>query len=570
MASNVSRAGGNPLHLRKLQSTQQRPSVLLCRCEASFENLYDNNRRHRDRQLDSQENEKHRRLGPYDYSDSYIDRNGFYIVEGVRVLPSRNVKCRGRKGMNNRVKNDIDTTADQKQSDESEITARSKPAKTNTKFMESHQRQSRKPVSSGMRETNENEIAQVIPKRSGKGTHRRAISGKTFKVTETEKNNGKRYRSRNGKGNKNGKGAANHNGKASGKGKQVTGKAGGKSSGKGKGTRSCRDRPFSLNCLPRIAPCDSGDDDDDTAPTAFPTALIENTPTTAPNSLIIETPSLFPDNDMPTSAPMLLIQPTTAATNNPSATPVIILPPVTTDVPSFRSSTRPSFFPSNAPSLAACQECADSNSCFSTSCEAITNATVVAVTNKTVSCIYTPIITCATGLSCDPSNGSCRNQSDLRPCVAVIDESSLGYSYIDKRWNDFRNAYPDRPFCLLQPINSGFVDPLTNNDLYLPPTFLNDTKAAHFNITREDGFEVIPNPPLADWFDICDIDVYAATGVEFVGLFVDTSGSLTAAAVAQMLGNFTSRLNQTGLAYKSLFNTYEDWILPFLTDLSTL
>lgn len=53
----------------------------MCRCEAEFENFYDR-RRLREvlpRVLHST---------PYDYSDAYVDEDGYSIVEGVRVLPS--------------------------------------------------------------------------------------------------------------------------------------------------------------------------------------------------------------------------------------------------------------------------------------------------------------------------------------------------------------------------------------------------------------------------------------------------------------------------------------------------
>jgi hypothetical protein len=104
--------------------------------------------------------------------------------------------------------------------------------------------------------------------------------------------------------------------------------------------------------------------------------------------------------------------------------------------------------------------------------------------------------------------------------------------------------------------------------IQLPPLFLNDTNAKQFNITREDTpAPIIPRPPLADWFDLCGIGAY---GISFVGLYIDTSGSMTEATVKNMTATFIQKLNQSGLAYKTLFNGNEDWILPFLTDLSTL
>jgi hypothetical protein len=231
-----------------------------------------------------------------------------------------------------------------------------------------------------------------------------------------------------------------------------------------------------------------------------------------------------------------------------SAVPAPIAP---TETPSTR--------PSSAPSPAACLGCKPSNACFTTSCK---------FTGK---CIYTPVKTCPAGQSCDPKTGNCLSQNYLRPCIGVIDESSQTTSYVDAMWTEFRATYPDRPFCLLQPISSDWGDSSDGYGLYLPPSFLNDTSARHYNIIREDTpTPIIPSSPLPDWFDLCDIDVYAATGISFVGLYIDTSSSMTEETVANMSSNFIQKLNQSGLAYKTLLNPSEDWILPFLTDLSTL
>jgi hypothetical protein len=58
----------------------------LCRCTAYFEHFYDRRRRH---------NRNSRDLNNYvyDYSDYYIDNDGYYIVEGVRVLPDDDPAC---------------------------------------------------------------------------------------------------------------------------------------------------------------------------------------------------------------------------------------------------------------------------------------------------------------------------------------------------------------------------------------------------------------------------------------------------------------------------------------------
>ena len=72
------------------------PSALaqteLCRCTAKFEHFYDDRRRalreQQDRTLLFQ-------TKAYDYSDYYIDDDGYYIVEGVRVLPDDDPACSG-------------------------------------------------------------------------------------------------------------------------------------------------------------------------------------------------------------------------------------------------------------------------------------------------------------------------------------------------------------------------------------------------------------------------------------------------------------------------------------------
>jgi hypothetical protein len=259
-----------------------------------------------------------------------------------------------------------------------------------------------------------------------------------------------------------------------------------------------------------------------------------------------------------TAAPIALVVPAPKAPLS-SAVPASKAPLASGNQAPGTSTEMPSTRPSSAPSPAACLGCTPSNACFATSCK---------FTGK---CVYTPVKSCPAGQSCDPRTGNCLSQNDLRPCLGVIDESSQANSYVDAKWTEFRATYPGRPFCLLQPISSDWGDSSDGYGLYLPSSFLNDTSARHYNITREDTpTPFVPSSPLPDWFDLCDIDVYAATGVSFVGLYIDTSGSMTAATVQNMTATFIQKLNQSGLAYKTLLNPSEDWILPFLTDLSTL
>ena len=61
----------------------------MCRCEAEFENFYDRRRRLRE------VSPRDLRSTPYDYSDAYVDEDGYSIVEGVRVLPSNECAIMG-------------------------------------------------------------------------------------------------------------------------------------------------------------------------------------------------------------------------------------------------------------------------------------------------------------------------------------------------------------------------------------------------------------------------------------------------------------------------------------------
>ena len=69
--------------------------VDLCRCTAKFEHFYD--RRSLIQQPPSENEEEDRSLAfsnyAYDYKNYYIDDAGYYVVEGVRVLPDDDPAC---------------------------------------------------------------------------------------------------------------------------------------------------------------------------------------------------------------------------------------------------------------------------------------------------------------------------------------------------------------------------------------------------------------------------------------------------------------------------------------------
>jgi hypothetical protein len=63
-------------------------STTLCRCAAQFEHFYD-------RRALREQQERHLPFlhGAYNYTGYYVDDNGYYIVEGVRVLPDDDPAC---------------------------------------------------------------------------------------------------------------------------------------------------------------------------------------------------------------------------------------------------------------------------------------------------------------------------------------------------------------------------------------------------------------------------------------------------------------------------------------------
>lgn len=166
---------------------------------------------------------------------------------------------------------------------------------------------------------------------------------------------------------------------------------------------------------------------------------------------------------------------------------------------------------------------------------------------------------------CDPLDGVCKLLDSIVPCIAVIDESdNFPDSHFDTQWATFRTDYPDRPFCLLRPL-----DPLSAQPrLYVPPAFLNDTRTIYANVSRDnEGVNSFVQPVPSDWFSLCGFGIYNESTIEFVGRFVDVSGSMTAVTVSESLALFDRNVASAGLTIRVVSNTQEDWITPFLTTL---
>lgn len=161
---------------------------------------------------------------------------------------------------------------------------------------------------------------------------------------------------------------------------------------------------------------------------------------------------------------------------------------------------------------------------------------------------------------CDPFDGKCKLIDGIVPCVAIIDESSQSDSFIDARWAEFRDQFPFRPFCLLRPL-----DPLSR--LYLPPAFVNDTRTIFANVSRDDlGLESVVQGP-SDWFTICELGVYEKSGIDFIGRFLDVSGSMDLQTVFESDAIFQEKVRNANINIKVVQNIDEDWITPFLTTL---
>ena len=130
-----------------------------------------------------------------------------------------------------------------------------------------------------------------------------------------------------------------------------------------------------------------------------------------------------------------------------------------------------------------CVACNDNNVCTIDSCSSTSSSNDDDDTT-TMECTHTPV-TCGDNEACDTIDGLCKNSDSLRPCIAVIDESdSFTDDVMDAKWASFRNQFPTRPFCLLQPISS------SSDYLYFPtqPDFLTDPRVTYAVVNRDNGY----------------------------------------------------------------------------------
>ena len=176
-------------------------------------------------------------------------------------------------------------------------------------------------------------------------------------------------------------------------------------------------------------------------------------------------------------------------------------------------------------------------------------------------CKNTPMQCSNPNTSCDLADGVCKNDDDLVPCVAVIDEDDDFAGDRDEMWAEFRRLYPRRPFCLLIPEPG----PLTGDDIVtLPVNFESDPLVViQRDIPRDNGDETMAS----DWVAKCGLDRYTSANVPWVGLFIDNSSSMYEYQVAASRDLFINKLNAKNIQYKKVVNEEENWIEPFMTTL---
>jgi len=160
-------------------------------------------------------------------------------------------------------------------------------------------------------------------------------------------------------------------------------------------------------------------------------------------------------------------------------------------------------------------------------------------------------------------------------CISVIDEAYEHSNQVFiKSWAKFRERFPDRPFCLLQPANFFDSDDeedildfypggLAQSDLHIPDSFLNDKLATYARVNRDMG----DKENLSDWYELCDLDGLREEGIARVAFFIDQSGSLETKTVRKSYNLFLDKVDEGGVEIVAgIYNAKEYWIKPFLTD----
>jgi hypothetical protein len=97
--------------------------------------------------------------------------------------------------------------------------------------------------------------------------------------------------------------------------------------------------------------------------------------------------------------------------------------------------------------------------------------------------------------------------------------------------------------------------------MQVPSAFLTDLNArVIYNVVRDNG--VVGDA--MDWYTMCGLSAYY---VDWVGLFIDNSGSMSESNVAASRDLLYSTLASNNISVQKVVNSNENWILPFMTTL---
>lgn len=172
-----------------------------------------------------------------------------------------------------------------------------------------------------------------------------------------------------------------------------------------------------------------------------------------------------------------------------------------------------------------------------------------------------------------PLKRQCRPNEELVPCIAVIDEDgyvNITSTCLEDEWSDeckdndsdwqlFRSKYPHRPFCLLIP-----YDETTGQTVHVPQAAMSDPNFQVHIVRRDLAFADLAE----DWLKLCGLDTYGPDAVQYIGLFLDESGSMKKRTVQASYNDFIRRTTTAGLTVCKVTNPNEDWIVPFVTTLT--
>jgi len=104
-------------------------------------------------------------------------------------------------------------------------------------------------------------------------------------------------------------------------------------------------------------------------------------------------------------------------------------------------------------------------------------------------------------------------QNEKVTCISVIDESNGQSNGFVAKWQNLRQEFEERPFCLLQPQRNGSPG---KGALDIPDAFEADELTQYDNVTRDAEDRTDPS----DWYNKCDLQQQRDMGITRVGKLV--------------------------------------------------